>query len=129
MCAFFSRLGGITHCYVFRQAADVLLAKGYRGLHLPMRFWDQGCIGFFGTHYHVWAVKMIVYLRSLGLWKVVETDEDPPALRQNPTIAQLKAYDEEILKKDKALTCIHSGLVDHIFTSIMDLETPKAIWN
>ncbi|PPS08081.1 hypothetical protein GOBAR_AA12572 [Gossypium barbadense] len=36
MCAFFSRLGGTTHCYVFRQAADVLLAKGYRGLHLPM---------------------------------------------------------------------------------------------
>ncbi|KAK5846213.1 hypothetical protein PVK06_002489 [Gossypium arboreum] len=90
---------------------------------------SSGDILALGTHYHVWAVKMIVYLRSLGLWKVVETDEDPPALRQNPTIAQLKAYDEEILKKDKALTCIHSGLVDHIFTSIMDLETPKAIWN
>ncbi|KAK8313202.1 hypothetical protein V6Z12_D01G093200 [Gossypium hirsutum] len=84
---------------------------------------------FTRTHYHVWAVKMKVYLRSIGLWKVVETYKDPPASRQNPTIAQLKAYDEEILKKDKALTCIHSGSVGHIFTSIMDLETPKAIWD
>ncbi|KAH1122113.1 hypothetical protein J1N35_005273 [Gossypium stocksii] len=74
---------------------------------------------FTGTHYHIRTVKM----------KVVETDEDPPAPRQNITIAQLKAYDEEILKKDKALTCFHFGLVDNIFTSIMDLETPKAVWD
>ncbi|KAL4385296.1 hypothetical protein GQ457_15G029610 [Hibiscus cannabinus] len=72
---------------------------------------------------------MKVYLRSLGLWNVVETNEDPPALRANPTLAQLKAYNEDLLKKDKALTCIHSGLADHIFTSIMDLETPKSVWD
>ncbi|KAL4317995.1 hypothetical protein GQ457_18G017090 [Hibiscus cannabinus] len=88
------------------------------------------CVPIFtGTHYHVWAVKMKVYLRSLGLWNVVETNEDPPALRANPTLAQLKAYNEDLLKKDKALTCIHPGLADHIFTSIMDLETPKSIWD
>ncbi|KAL4309595.1 hypothetical protein GQ457_01G033490 [Hibiscus cannabinus] len=88
------------------------------------------CVPIFtGTHYHVWAVKMKVYLRSLGLWNVVETNEDPPALRANPTLAQLKAYNEDLLKKDKALTCIHSGLADHIFTSIMDLETPKSVWD
>ncbi|GMI89756.1 hypothetical protein like AT3G20980 [Hibiscus trionum] len=82
-----------------------------------------------GIHYHVWAVKMKVYLRSLGLWKVVETDEEPSALSANPTLVQLKAYDEEMLKKDRALTCIHSGLAYHIFTSIMDLETPKGVWD
>ncbi|KAL4303544.1 hypothetical protein GQ457_10G024470 [Hibiscus cannabinus] len=88
------------------------------------------CVPIFTrTHYHVWAVKMKVYLRSLGLWNVVETNEDPPALRANPTLAQLKAYNEDLLKKDKALTCIHSGLADHIFTSIMDLETPKSVWD
>ncbi|KAL4324140.1 hypothetical protein GQ457_11G003170 [Hibiscus cannabinus] len=88
------------------------------------------CVPIFtGTHYHVWAVKMKVYLRSLGLWNVVETNEDPPALRANPTLAQLKAYNEDLLKKDKALTCIHSVLADHIFTSIMDLETPKSVWD
>ncbi|XP_071704142.1 uncharacterized protein [Rutidosis leptorrhynchoides] len=84
---------------------------------------------FNGLHYHIWAVKMKTYLKSQGLWKVVETDKDPPALRANPTVAQLKNYEEELLKKDKALTCLHSGLADQIFTSIMDLDTPKAVWD
>ncbi|KAL4376396.1 hypothetical protein GQ457_02G039420 [Hibiscus cannabinus] len=88
------------------------------------------CVPIFtGTHYHVYVVKMKVYLRSLGLWNVVETNEDPPALRANHILAQLKAYNEDLLKKVKALTCIHSGLADHIFTSIMDLETPKSVWD
>ncbi|GMI85709.1 hypothetical protein HRI_002240200 [Hibiscus trionum] len=72
---------------------------------------------------------MKVYLRSLGLWKVVETDEEPPTLRANHTLAQLKAYDEEMLKNDRALICIHSGLADNVFTSIMDLETLKGVWD
>ncbi|KAL4361563.1 hypothetical protein GQ457_04G014150 [Hibiscus cannabinus] len=41
------------------------------------------CPIFTGTHYHVLAVKMKVYLRSLGLGKVVETDEEPPALSES----------------------------------------------
>ncbi|GJT29859.1 retrovirus-related pol polyprotein from transposon TNT 1-94 [Tanacetum coccineum] len=82
---------------------------------------------FSGTHYHIWAVKMKTYLKSQGLWKVVETDESTPALGENPTVAQLRTYDTESLKKDKALTCLHSGIADQIFTSIMDLETPKAV--
>ncbi|KAL4283431.1 hypothetical protein GQ457_16G016560 [Hibiscus cannabinus] len=84
------------------------------------------CVPIFTeTHYHVWAVKMKVYLRSLGLWNVVETDEDPPALRANPTLAQIKAYNEDMLKKDRALTCIHFWLTYHIFNSIMDLIRPR----
>nr|GEV01064.1 retrovirus-related Pol polyprotein from transposon TNT 1-94 [Tanacetum cinerariifolium] len=42
---------------------------------------------------------------------------------------ELRTYDIESLKKDKALTCLHSGIADQIFTSIMDLETPKAVWD
>ena len=33
------------------------------------------------------------------------------------------------MKKDKAITCLHSGIADHIFTKIMNLETPKQIWD
>ncbi|GKB19926.1 retrovirus-related pol polyprotein from transposon TNT 1-94 [Tanacetum coccineum] len=84
---------------------------------------------FSRTHYHIWAIKMKTYLKSQGLWKVVETDESTPALGENPTVAQLRTYDTESLKKDKALTCLHSGIADQIFTSIMDLETPKAVWD
>ncbi|GJV74903.1 retrovirus-related pol polyprotein from transposon TNT 1-94 [Tanacetum coccineum] len=82
---------------------------------------------FFGTHYHIWAVKMKAYLKSQGLWKVVETNESTPALGENPTVAQLRTYDTKSLKKDKALTCLHSGIADQIFTSIMELETPKVV--
>ena len=69
---------------------------------------------FNGEHYHIWAVKMRFYLRSQGLWNVVMSEADPPPLGANPTVAQMKAYEEEKLKKDKAITCLHSGLVDHI---------------
>ncbi|KAL3612663.1 hypothetical protein D5086_003683 [Populus alba] len=57
------------------------------------------------------------------------SDSDPPPLTANPTIAQKKAHEEEKLKKDKAITCLHSGLTDHMFTKIMDLETPKQVWD
>ncbi|GJU49502.1 retrovirus-related pol polyprotein from transposon TNT 1-94 [Tanacetum coccineum] len=40
---------------------------------------------------------------------VVEIDESTPALEENPMVAQLRTYDTESLKKDKALTCLHSG--------------------
>jgi hypothetical protein len=37
----------------------------------------------------------------------------------------------EKLKNDKAITCLHSGLADHIFTitKIMNLESPKQVWD
>ena len=54
---------------------------------------------FNGEHYHIWAVKMRFFLRSLGLWNVVQTDVDPTPLNGNPTIAQMKAFEEEKLKE------------------------------
>ena len=84
---------------------------------------------FNGEHYHNRAVKMRFYLKSQGLWNVLMFEADPPPLGANPTVAQMKAYEEEKLKKDKAITCLHSRLVDHIFTKIMDLEIPKQVWD
>ena len=80
---------------------------------------------FNGEHYHIWVVKMMFYLGSQGLWNVVMSEADPPPLGANLIVARMKAQDEEKLKKDKAITCLHSGLADHIFTKIMDLETTK----
>ena len=80
---------------------------------------------FNGEHYHIWAVKMRFYLRSQGLWNIVMSEANPPPLGANPIVAKMKAYEEEKLKRDKAITCLYSGLADHIFTKIMDFETPK----
>ena len=55
---------------------------------------------FNGEHYHIWVVKMRFYLRSQGLWNVVMFEADPPPLGANPTFAQMKAHEEEKLKKD-----------------------------
>ncbi|TXG70381.1 hypothetical protein EZV62_005316 [Acer yangbiense] len=59
----------------------------------------------------------------------VAKDKQVPALRANPTIAQIKQYEEEKMKRDKAVTCLHSSLIDFVFTSIMHLETAKSIWD
>ena len=72
---------------------------------------------------------MRFHLRAQGLWNIVMSNVDPLALPTNPTLAQMRANEEEKLKKDKAITCLHSGLADHIFTKIMDLETPKLVWD
>ena len=84
---------------------------------------------FTEEHYHLWVVKMRFYLRSQGLWNVVTTDVDPSPLPVNPTLAQIRAHEEEKLKKDKVITCLHLAFADHIFTKIMDLETPKLVWD
>jgi hypothetical protein len=59
----------------------------------------------------------------------VTFETDLSSLTANHIIAQMKAYKEEKLNEDKAITCLHSGLADHIFTKIIDLETPKQVWD
>ncbi|TXG70326.1 hypothetical protein EZV62_005261 [Acer yangbiense] len=84
---------------------------------------------FSGENYHIWVVKMRSYLKYFGLWEYVAEDKQVPALIANPTIAQIKQYEEEKMKRDKAVTCLHSALTDSVFTSIMHLETTKSIWD
>ncbi|GKV32739.1 hypothetical protein SLEP1_g41324 [Rubroshorea leprosula] len=84
---------------------------------------------FNGHNYPVGSVKMKAYLRAFNLWEVVETDQQPPPLRQNPTLAQIKQHTEEVTKRYKALTCIHSAVTDEIFDRIMRCETAKEAWD
>ncbi|KAA8545844.1 hypothetical protein F0562_020705 [Nyssa sinensis] len=71
---------------------------------------------------------MKTYLKALNLWEAVENDTDPAPLGDDPTIAQLKNYEEQKAKKPRALTCLHSALSETIFLSVMACETPKEIW-
>ncbi|RZB59731.1 hypothetical protein D0Y65_042797 [Glycine soja] len=55
---------------------------------------------------------------------------DLPQLRMNNQyLVDIKAYEEERLKKDKVITCLHSQLAYHIFTKTMDWETPTQVWD
>lgn len=54
---------------------------------------------------------------------------EPEALRANPTIAQMKHYNEEKTKKHKAMTCIQSVVSNGIFIRIMACESTKEAWD
>ncbi|XP_055826253.1 uncharacterized protein LOC129894583 [Solanum dulcamara] len=83
---------------------------------------------FTGENYHIWVIKMKAYLKDLSLWETIESEDDPPPLGPNPTVAQMKIYEDSKSRKPKALTCLHSALSDVIFTRIMTCETPKEAW-
>ncbi|KAL4387031.1 hypothetical protein GQ457_09G030970 [Hibiscus cannabinus] len=44
---------------------------------------------------------MKTYLQAYDLWEVVEMDKDPPPLRANPTLSQMRQHNEECAKKHK----------------------------
>ena len=76
-------------------------------------------------NYHIWAIKMKGYLKGLSLWEVAENDVDLAALSLNPTLMQLKKYEEDSANKPKTITYIHSTVSDAIFINIMTCELPK----
>ncbi|KAF3652820.1 hypothetical protein FXO38_15911 [Capsicum annuum] len=91
-------------------------------------FLGTGPLMFTGENYHIRIIKMKAYLKALSLWEAVESENDPPPLGPNTTIAQMKNYEDAKSKKPKALTYLHSALSDVIFTRIMSCETPKEVW-
>ncbi|XP_016718152.2 uncharacterized protein [Gossypium hirsutum] len=83
---------------------------------------------FTGEHYHIWVVKMKTYFQMHDLWNVIENDTEPPPLRANPTIAQMRQHSEECSKKHKAMACFRNGVLDVIFPRIMACDSPKQAW-
>ncbi|XP_055822628.1 uncharacterized protein LOC129891331 [Solanum dulcamara] len=85
---------------------------------------------FSGDNYHIWAIKMKAYLKALNLWDVIERGETVvQPLRDNPTLNDIKKYDELVTKSARALTCIYSSLTKVMFTWIMACETAKEAWD
>jgi hypothetical protein len=50
---------------------------------------------FTGQNFGVGAVKMETYLKAFDLWEIVESDKQPTSLENNPTIAQMKFFNEK----------------------------------
>jgi len=84
---------------------------------------------FDGDNYQIWAVRMETYLDALDLWEAVEEDYEIPALPNNPTMAQIKAYKEKKTKKSKAKACLFAAVSSTIFTRIMSLKSAKEMWD
>ncbi|XP_012442163.1 uncharacterized protein LOC105767196 [Gossypium raimondii] len=72
---------------------------------------------------------MKTFLQALDLWSAVENDVEPPPLRANPTIAQIRQHGEERAKKHKAMACLQNRVSDVIFTHIMACDSPKQAWD
>ncbi|WRX23444.1 Caleosin-related - like 3 [Theobroma cacao] len=74
----------------------------------------------------IWAIKMKAYLNAFDFWEIIEVDGNSPKIKQSsPTIVQLKQYCEKIMKRYKALSCIHFAVFDSIFTHIMNCESDR----
>jgi hypothetical protein len=84
---------------------------------------------FPGQNFGVWAVKMETYLKALDLWEIVESDRQPTPLGNNPTIAQMKFFNEEKAKRFKALSCLHNAVSEDIFTRIIACKLAKETWD
>ncbi|KAA3469284.1 Integrase, catalytic core [Gossypium australe] len=53
---------------------------------------------------------MKTYLQAHDLWNLVEADIEPPPLRANPTIAQIRQHSEDHADKYKAMSCLQNGM-------------------
>ncbi|KAK8362744.1 hypothetical protein V6Z12_A03G120800 [Gossypium hirsutum] len=84
---------------------------------------------FIGENHPIWVVKMKAYLRVFDLWDVVETSRNVPPLRANPIFVEIMQHSEEVAKEYMTLSCIHSIVVDVIFTRIMTCDTAKEEWD
>ncbi|KAG5129275.1 hypothetical protein JHK84_035672 [Glycine max] len=82
---------------------------------------------FIGKNDEMWVVKMRRQLKAFDLWKAMETTE-PPALEENPTVAQIKFHSKQVAKRAKALTILHSVVDDDVFMRISNLDTAREIW-
>jgi len=70
---------------------------------------------------------MKFYLEASGLWDIVMSEIQP--LQEDPTVAQIRNYNDEKMRRSKAKTCIHSVVFDIVFTRIMACETAKEAWD
>ena len=58
---------------------------------------------FSRKNYAIWANKMKTHLKACDLWKVLEIGKKPTPLLENPSLAQIRYYNENNVKKYKAL--------------------------
>ena len=66
---------------------------------------------------------MKTYLEASGLWEFVNIEGQ--SLQADPTVAQIRAFNEETKMRAKAKACIHFAVSEVVFTRIINCETTK----
>ncbi|EOY17849.1 Copia-like retrotransposable element, putative [Theobroma cacao] len=66
---------------------------------------------------------MKTFLRDVNLWNAVEFETELLVLKENASQAQVKQYEEDIAKRYRALSFIHSAVSESVFNKIMGCET------
>jgi len=61
------------------------------------------------------------------LWEAVISEIQP--LQADPTVVEIRNYNEELRTRSKAKTCIHYAVSDVVFTRIINCETTKEAWD
>ncbi|XP_074296963.1 uncharacterized protein LOC141627630 [Silene latifolia] len=79
-------------------------------------------------NYQSWCIKIKSHLKALNLREVIESDYEPNPLPENPTLIQIKKYDEDRAKTPKALSYIHFAVSEEIFSFIVACESLKKAW-
>jgi mannitol/fructose-specific phosphotransferase system IIA component (Ntr-type) len=84
------------------------------------------CIpAFDGTNYEYWKAHMYFFLKSIDVWKIVETDWiKPEVATAELSVAQNSAR----LSNDKALHALCQTLSPSEFTRISNCESAKEAW-
>ncbi|EOY04259.1 Cysteine-rich RLK (RECEPTOR-like protein kinase) 8 isoform 4 [Theobroma cacao] len=53
---------------------------------------------FTSENYAIWSVKMMSYLKAFSLWEAMEIGEEPVQRHANPTLAQIRQFEEDKAK-------------------------------
>jgi hypothetical protein len=76
---------------------------------------------FDGTNYDYWKARMCFFLKSIDVWKIVETDWIKPEETGEITVIQTSAR----LSNDKALHALYQTLSPSEFARISNCEIAK----
>ncbi|WRX29096.1 protein of unknown function DUF4219 - like 9 [Theobroma cacao] len=82
---------------------------------------------FTSENYAIWLVKMKSYLKAFCIWEVGGIGEKLAQRHANATLVQIRQFEEDKAKRNKALSCLQSVVSDEIFTRIMHLDNLKDI--
>ncbi|KAH7432940.1 hypothetical protein KP509_07G047000 [Ceratopteris richardii] len=82
-------------------------------------------------NFHGWRFHMTIFLIEKGYWKYIEGENKnaPQLPERNPTVDQLREYEEWNQGAQKVMYWLFVGIQDIMIGYIQDAKTLKEAWN